>query len=116
MALLGGMQRLWGPLLGVIPLIVLSELLQVRFPFWYSVFLGLVFMVIVYFLPRGVTGLVEDGWQALRRPITLPRGITGPIIDVWAAMSRPIALPRGIAGLLEDIWARLTRRQPTGGR
>jgi hypothetical protein len=116
MALLGGMQRLWGPLLGVIPLIVLSELLQVRFPFWYSVFLGLVFMVIVYFLPRGVTGLVEDGWQALHRPITLPRGITGPIIDVCAAMSRLIALPRGIAGLLEDIWARLTRRQPTGGR
>jgi hypothetical protein len=116
MALLGGMQRLWGPLLGVIPLILLSELLQVRFPFWYSVFLGLVFMVIVYFLPRGVTGLVEDGWQALRRPIALPRGITGPIIDVWAAMSRPISLPRGIAGLLEDIWTRLTRRQPTGGR
>jgi branched-chain amino acid transport system permease protein len=68
MALLGGMQRLWGPLLGVIPLIVLSELLQIRFPFWYSVFLGLVFMVIVYFLPRGVTGLVEDGWVVLRRP------------------------------------------------
>ena len=35
-------------------------------PFWYSVFLGLVFMVIVYFLPRGVTGLVEDAWEALR--------------------------------------------------
>ena len=63
MALLGGMQRLWGPVLGVVPLIVLSELLQVRFPFWYSVFLGLVFMVIVYFLPRGVTGLVEDAWE-----------------------------------------------------
>jgi branched-chain amino acid transport system permease protein len=89
MALLGGMQRLWGPVLGVIPLVVLSELLQVRFPFWYSVFLGLVFMVIVYFLPRGVTGLVEDAWQALRRAIALPRG----------------------AG-----WARLVRRQPTGAR
>jgi branched-chain amino acid transport system permease protein len=89
MALLGGMQRLWGPVLGVIPLVVLSELLQVRFPFWYSVFLGLVFMVIVYFLPRGVTGLVEDGWQALRRAISLPRGAS---------------------------WARLVRRQPTGAR
>ena len=89
MALLGGMQRLWGPVLGVIPLVVLSELLQVRFPFWYSVLLGLVFMVIVYFLPRGVTGLVEDAWEALRRAIALPRG----------------------AG-----WARLVRRQPTGAR
>jgi branched-chain amino acid transport system permease protein len=89
MALLGGMQRLWGPVLGVIPLVVLSELLQVRFPFWYSVLLGLVFMVIVYFLPRGVTGLVEDAWQALRRAISLPRGAS---------------------------WARLVRRQPTGAR
>jgi branched-chain amino acid transport system permease protein len=67
MALLGGMQRLWGPVLGVVPLIVLSEFLQVQFPFWYSVFLGLVFMVIVYFLPRGVTGLLEDAWTRLAR-------------------------------------------------
>jgi branched-chain amino acid transport system permease protein len=116
MALLGGMQRLWGPVLGVVPLIVLSELLQVRFPFWYSVFLGLVFMVIVYFLPRGVTGLVEDGWEALRRPILMSRGVTGPVIDVWALLSQPMSLPRGIAGLIEDGWARLTRRQPSGGR
>jgi branched-chain amino acid transport system permease protein len=116
MALLGGMQRLWAPVLGVIPLIVLSELLQVRFPFWYSVLLGLVFMVIVYFLPRGVTGLVEDAWEALRRPISLPRGVTGPAIDVWAWLSQPMSLPRGITGFIEDLWARLIRRQPSGGR
>ena len=42
-----------------------------RAPFWYSVLLGLVFMVIVYFLPRGVTGLLEDTWERLRRPIAL---------------------------------------------
>src|SRR4029077_7125109 len=69
MALLGGMQRLWGPVLGVVPLIVLSELLQTEFPFWFSILLGVVFMVIVYFLPRGVTGLIEDGWTALGRPL-----------------------------------------------
>ena len=116
MALLGGMQRLLGPVLGVVPLMLLSELLQVRFPFWYSVFLGLVFMIIVYFLPRGITGLVEDAWRVLRRPISLPRGVTGPLIDVWGSLSRPISLPRGIAGFIEDTWARLVRRQPTGGR
>jgi hypothetical protein len=116
MALLGGMQRVWGPVLGVVPLVVLSELLQVRFPFWYSVLLGLVFMVIVYFLPRGVTGLVEDGWEMLQRPISLPRGVTGPVSDAWAFLSRPIMLPRGIVGLFENAWARLVRRQPSGGR
>jgi branched-chain amino acid transport system permease protein len=67
MALLGGMRRPWGPLLGVVPLILLSEVLQVRFPFWYSVLLGLVFMVIVYMVPRGISGLVEDGWGLLAR-------------------------------------------------
>jgi len=109
MALLGGMHRLWGPVLGVIPMIVLSELLQVRFPFWYSVLLGLVFMVIVYFLPRGVTGLLESGWARLGQPIMLPRGFTGPLVDAWAWLSRPVSLPRGIAGLIEDAWKRLAR-------
>jgi len=94
MALLGGMQRLWGPVLGIVPLILLSELLQVRAPFWYSVILGLIFMVIVYFLPRGVTGLVEDGWQALRRPVSLPRGTV-----CWKKPSGfPAALPISAPG------------------
>ena len=77
MAFLGGLQRLWGPVLGVIPLIVLSELLQTEFPFWFSVLLGLVFMVIVYFLPRGVTGLIEDGWAALGRRSSSSAGSPG---------------------------------------
>jgi branched-chain amino acid transport system permease protein len=109
MAFLGGLQRLWGPLLGVIPLIILSELLQTEFPFWFSIILGLVFMIIVYFLPRGVTGLLEDGWAALGRPFELPRGLAGPLIDAWAWLSRPIVLPRGLAGVIED---RLTKLLP----
>jgi branched-chain amino acid transport system permease protein len=112
MALLGGLRRLWGPVLGVIPLIILSELLQTEFPFWYSVLLGLVFMVIVYFLPRGVTGLIEDGWAALSRPLELPRGLTGPLLDAWAWLSRPIILPRGIAGAIEDRWTKIMPRVP----
>ncbi|HMK70042.1 MAG TPA: branched-chain amino acid ABC transporter permease [Xanthobacteraceae bacterium] len=112
MAILGGLQRLWGPVLGVIPLIILSELLQTRFPFWYSVLLGLIFMVIVYFLPRGVTGLIEDGWAALGRPLELPRGLTGPLLDAWAWLSRPISLPRGIAGAIEDRWYKILPRVP----
>jgi branched-chain amino acid transport system permease protein len=110
MAFLGGMQRLWGPVLGVVPLIVLSELLQIRFPFWYSVILGLIFMVIVYFVPRGITGVVEDAVALLARPILLPRGLTGPLVDAFAVLSRPIALPRGIAGLAEASWQRVRAR------
>jgi branched-chain amino acid transport system permease protein len=107
MAFLGGLQRLWGPVLGVIPLIVLSELLQTEFPFWFSILLGIVFMAIVYFLPRGVTGLIEEGWAALGRPLELPRGMTGPFVDAWAWLSRPIVLPRGITGAIEDAWVKI---------
>jgi len=110
MASLGGLQRLWGPVLGVVPLIILSELLQTEFPYWFSVILGLVFMVIVYFLPRGVTGLLEDGWAALGRPLELPRGLSGPLLDTWAWLSRPIVLPRGIAGAIEDRWTKILPR------
>ena len=110
MAFLGGLQRLWGPVLGVVPLIILSEGLQTEFPFWFSILLGLVFMVIVYFLPRGVTGLLEDGWAALGRPLEWPRGVTGPLVDAWAWLSRPVVLPRGIAGAIEDIWVKIAPR------
>jgi branched-chain amino acid transport system permease protein len=110
MAFLGGLQRLWGPVLGVVPLIMLSELLQTEFPFWYNILLGLVFMIVIYFLPRGVTGLLEDGWAALGRPLELERGLTGPLIDAWAWLSRPIVLPRGIAGAIEERFAKIMPR------
>ncbi len=51
------------------------------------IFLGLT-TVIVYFLPRGVTGLLEDGWAALGRPLELQRGPTGPLLDAWACLMR----------------------------
>lgn len=70
MALLGGMHRLWGPLLGVVPVILLSELLAVRFPYYYTILLGLVFLAIVYFIPQGLVGLLERGLARLaaRKP------------------------------------------------
>ncbi|MBN9529088.1 MAG: branched-chain amino acid ABC transporter permease [Alphaproteobacteria bacterium] len=57
MALLGGAGRLYGPLLGVIPLTLLFEFLIARFPNHFSIILGLVFLVIVYLVPNGVAGL-----------------------------------------------------------
>ncbi len=59
MALLGGAHRLWGPLLGVIPLTILFEVLGASFPNYFSILLGLVFMLIVYGVPNGVAGLIE---------------------------------------------------------
>ncbi|MFL5133083.1 MAG: branched-chain amino acid ABC transporter permease [Microvirga sp.] len=59
MALLGGAHRLWGPLLGMIPLTILFEVLGANFPNYFSILLGLVFMLIVYGVPNGVAGLIE---------------------------------------------------------
>jgi branched-chain amino acid transport system permease protein len=58
MALLGGAGRVYGPLLGVLPVVLLFEVFVKYFPNHFSIVLGLVFLVIVYLLPGGVIGLV----------------------------------------------------------
>ncbi|WP_370515229.1 branched-chain amino acid ABC transporter permease [Paracoccus sp. S-4012] len=67
MALLGGMHRIWGPLLGAVLMSFLFEALGARFPQAFSLLLGLVFIVIVYLLPYGIVGRVEDLLARLRR-------------------------------------------------
>jgi branched-chain amino acid transport system permease protein len=57
-ALLGGAGRAWGPALGAVPLVLLSDFLAGTFPHHFSIALGLCFVVIVYFLPGGLTRLV----------------------------------------------------------
>ena len=59
MALLGGAHRLWGPMVGAIPLTLLFEVLSARFPNTFTIILGCIFLVIVYLLPLGVAGLIE---------------------------------------------------------
>lgn len=66
MALLGGASRLWGPLVGVIPFTLLFEAISSNFPTQTTLALGVAFLVIVYVLPRGFVGLLEDargGWR-----------------------------------------------------
>ncbi|HEY5608776.1 MAG TPA: branched-chain amino acid ABC transporter permease [Alphaproteobacteria bacterium] len=63
MALLGGAHRLWGPLLGVIPLTFLLEAISRSFPRQQILLLGVAFLLIVYFVPAGVVGLVEGAFR-----------------------------------------------------
>jgi branched-chain amino acid transport system permease protein len=67
MALLGGANRLTGPLLGAVPLFMLFEWLSASFPNHYSIILGLVFIAIVFVLPRGVLAFVEENWRRWRK-------------------------------------------------
>lgn len=68
MALLGGVHRLWGPIVGVIPFTFIWESISANFPNQVTLFLGIVFLVIVYFIPRGFAGLIEQarGWADAR--------------------------------------------------
>jgi branched-chain amino acid transport system permease protein len=62
MALLGGVHRLWGPIVGVLPFTLIWESISANFPNQVTLFLGIVFLVIVYFIPRGFAGLIEK-WR-----------------------------------------------------
>lgn len=59
MALLGGPNRLFGPLLGAVPLFLLFEWLSANFPNHYSIILGLLFIAIVFLLPNGVLAATD---------------------------------------------------------
>jgi branched-chain amino acid transport system permease protein len=67
-ALLGGPGRAWGPAIGAVPLVLLSDFLAGTFPHHFSIALGLCFVVIVYFLPGGITRLVLRLYHSWRAP------------------------------------------------
>ena len=67
MALLGGANRLWGPLVGAIPLFLGFEWLSVNFPDTYPIFLGLLFIAVVFVLPNGVLAGIDTLRMRFRR-------------------------------------------------
>lgn len=72
MALLGGPNRLFGPLLGAVPLFLLFEWLSANFPNHYSIILGLLFIAIVFVLPNGVLAAGDRIWSRLTSPEARP--------------------------------------------
>jgi len=56
MAVLGGMRSFWGPLIGAAIFVVLQDYVSSRTENWMS-FVGVFFMLVVLFFPRGVLGL-----------------------------------------------------------
>lgn len=59
MAVLGGMRRFWGPLLGAIVFVVLQDYLSSVTVNWMS-FIGILIVFIVLFFPRGILGLARQ--------------------------------------------------------
>jgi branched-chain amino acid transport system permease protein len=129
MALLGGTHRLWGPLLGVIPFVLLWELISLEFPNQTTLLLGACFLLIVYVIPNGIAGLLEGMWRDLStgepaRGLVkrLPGGIAGRMEGIWRDLStgepaRRLVerLPGGIAGRMEGMSRELSTGEPARG-
>ncbi len=59
MAVLGGMRSFWGPLIGAAIFIVLQDYISSHTENWMS-FVGLIFVLVVLFFPRGVLGILRQ--------------------------------------------------------
>ncbi|MBV8507179.1 MAG: branched-chain amino acid ABC transporter permease [Alphaproteobacteria bacterium] len=58
MAVLGGMRAFWGPLIGAAIFVVLQDYVSSETANWMS-FIGLFFVLVVLFFPRGVLGIIQ---------------------------------------------------------
>ena len=58
MAIFGGVGQLYGPILGAAVFAYLEETLIVRFPYYYMLLFGIILIVAVLYLPKGLIGLI----------------------------------------------------------
>ena len=58
MAVMGGMRTFWGPLLGAVLFVVLQDYISSITINWMS-FIGLLFVLVVLFFPRGILGVLQ---------------------------------------------------------
>jgi branched-chain amino acid transport system permease protein len=63
MAVMGGMRTFWGPLLGAVVFVVLQDYLSSVTVNWMS-FVGLLFVLVVLFFPRGLLGFIRGKREA----------------------------------------------------
>jgi hypothetical protein len=95
-ALLGGATSVWGPILGVVPLMLIKDYLSIAYSSYFSVILGLLLLGVVFFIPNGIVGLVQSARVALRNG-----GVAGALRSGRAALT---------AATLADVLEAMARR------
>ncbi len=60
MTVMGGMRAFWGPLVGAALFVVLQDYISSMTTNWMS-FVGLIFVLVVLFFPRGLLGMLQRG-------------------------------------------------------
>ena len=73
MMVVGGLGRPWGPLLGCALMMFVDDALK-DFAEWRMVGFGLITILFILFLEKGVAGLVEDVWSWIQRGAPLRLG------------------------------------------
>jgi branched-chain amino acid transport system permease protein len=66
-ALLGGPGFFWGPAVGAVLLVLLSDFLVGNFSQYFTIALGICFVVIVYFIPGGIAPRIVQVYRSLAR-------------------------------------------------
>jgi branched-chain amino acid transport system permease protein len=96
-ALLGGATSAWGPMLGTVPLLLVKDYLSIAYSSHFSVLLGLILLIVVFFIPNGIIGLVQKARAAFKRA-----GPDGPLKS-----GKPAPLAASLADALEAMARRL---------
>lgn len=63
MAIFGGMGQLYGPIIGATVFTYLEEFLITRLPYHYMLIFGVIMVVAILYLPRGLVGLIQNLWS-----------------------------------------------------
>jgi len=70
MVLLGGMGTVLGPLAGALVLSIVNEVLWANYPQVYLACVGVIVLLAVLFMPRGIVSLgTKSGWLKIGRPL-----------------------------------------------
>tara|TARA_B100000614_G_scaffold222779_1_gene210735 strand:+ start:16 stop:993 length:978 start_codon:yes stop_codon:yes gene_type:complete len=70
MTLLGGMYGTWGPVVGAVLLGVVGEYLKLFIPYGHLLVYGVIIVLVILFMPRGIVGLVRGHLERSRRTTT----------------------------------------------
>jgi len=63
MALFGGMYNTWGPVIGAVLLGAASEFLKLQIPYGHYLIFGVMIVVAILFLPKGMMGLITKRFE-----------------------------------------------------
>ena len=61
MAIFGGMEKMYGPVLGAVIFTLLDEILVAKLPYHHMLIFGLVLVISILYMPHGIVGLIR-GW------------------------------------------------------